>query len=147
MFAQQRPHSAGPEVQAPEPHRWSSAPVPAEVSLRRSRGGLEVIPGGYRAARGGSPPPQRDAQPGHQLVHVERLGDVVVCACVEGGDLLDLGGTRGQHETGMVLQPRIRVSTSIPPMSGRPRSRMTMSAACCSMRFSAWPPVVASFTS
>jgi LuxR family transcriptional regulator, maltose regulon positive regulatory protein len=58
MFAQQRPRSAGPGAQAAEPHRWSAAPVPAEVSLRRSRGGLEVVPGGYRAARGGSPPPQ-----------------------------------------------------------------------------------------
>ena len=58
MFAQQRPRSAGPGVQAAEPHRWSAPPVPAEVSLRRSRGGLEVVPGGNRAARGGSPPPQ-----------------------------------------------------------------------------------------
>ena len=58
MFAQQRPRSAGPGVQAAEPHRWSAPPVPAEVSLRRSRGGLEVVPGGSRAARGGSPPPQ-----------------------------------------------------------------------------------------
>jgi DNA-binding CsgD family transcriptional regulator len=62
MFAQQRPRSAGPGVQAAEPHRWSAAPVPAEVSLRRSRGGLEVVPGGYRAARGGSPPPQHHRQ-------------------------------------------------------------------------------------
>jgi DNA-binding CsgD family transcriptional regulator len=62
MFAQQRPRSAGPGVQAAEPHRWSAAPVPAEVSLRRSRGGLEVVPGGYRAARGGSPPPQHHPQ-------------------------------------------------------------------------------------
>ena len=35
-----------------------AAPVPSGSSLRRSRGGLEVVPGGYRAARGGSPPPQ-----------------------------------------------------------------------------------------
>jgi DNA-binding CsgD family transcriptional regulator len=62
MFAQQRPRSAGPGVRAAEPHRWSAAPVPAEVSLRRSRGGLEVVPGGYRAARGGSPPPQHHPQ-------------------------------------------------------------------------------------
>ena len=62
MFTQQRPRSAGPGVQAAEPHRWSAAPVPAEVSLRRSRGGLEVVPGGYRAARGGSPPAQHHPQ-------------------------------------------------------------------------------------
>ena len=35
-----------------------AAPVLSEASLRRSRGGLEVVPGGYRAARGGSLPPQ-----------------------------------------------------------------------------------------
>jgi DNA-binding CsgD family transcriptional regulator len=62
MFTQQRPRSAGPGVRAAEPHRWSAAPVPAEVSLRRSRGGLEVVPGGYRAARGGSPPAQHHPQ-------------------------------------------------------------------------------------
>jgi DNA-binding CsgD family transcriptional regulator len=39
-------------------HRWSAAPVPSEVSLRRSRGGLEVVPGEYRTARRGSPAPQ-----------------------------------------------------------------------------------------
>ena len=62
MFTQQRPRSAGPGVRAAEPHRWSAPPVPAEVSLRRSRGGLEVVPGGYRAAHGGSPPPQHHPQ-------------------------------------------------------------------------------------
>jgi DNA-binding CsgD family transcriptional regulator len=76
MFAQQRPHSAGPEVQAPEPHRWSAAPVPAEVSLRRSRGGLEVVPGGYRAAHGGSPPPQHHPQDTPAVLAAARDGSV-----------------------------------------------------------------------
>jgi LuxR family transcriptional regulator, maltose regulon positive regulatory protein len=35
-----------------EPHRWSGDPIAPEVSLGRSRGGLEVIPGSYGAARG-----------------------------------------------------------------------------------------------
>jgi DNA-binding CsgD family transcriptional regulator len=39
-----------------------AAPVPSEVSLRRSRGGLEVVPGGYRTARDGSPPPEHNPQ-------------------------------------------------------------------------------------
>jgi DNA-binding CsgD family transcriptional regulator len=39
-----------------------AAPVPSEVSLRRSRGGLEVVPSGYRATRGGSPPPEHNPQ-------------------------------------------------------------------------------------
>ena len=32
------------------------AAIPSGVSLRRSRGGLEVVPAGYRAARDGAPP-------------------------------------------------------------------------------------------
>ena len=76
MFAQQRPRSAGPEVQAPGPHHWSSAPVPAEVSLRRSRGGLEVVPGGYRGARGGSPPPQHHRQDTPAVLAAARDGSV-----------------------------------------------------------------------
>jgi DNA-binding CsgD family transcriptional regulator len=39
-------------------HRCSGEPIRSGVSLRRSRGGLEVVPGGYRGARGGSPPPE-----------------------------------------------------------------------------------------
>jgi DNA-binding CsgD family transcriptional regulator len=76
MFAQQRPRSAGPGVQAAEPHRWRAAPVPAEVSLRRSRGGLEVVPGGYRAARGGSPPPQHHPQDTAAVLAAARDGSV-----------------------------------------------------------------------
>ena len=76
MFAQQRPRSAGPGVQAAEPHRWSAAPVPAEVSLRRSRGGLEVVPGGYRAARGGSLPPGHHPQDTLAVLAAARDGSV-----------------------------------------------------------------------
>jgi DNA-binding CsgD family transcriptional regulator len=36
------------------------AAIPSGVSLRRSRGGLEVVPGGYRAAREGSQPADRN---------------------------------------------------------------------------------------
>jgi len=76
MFAQQRPRSAGPGVQAAEPHRWSAAPVPAEASLRRSRGGLEVVPGGYRAARGGSLPPGHHPQDTLAVLAAVRDGSV-----------------------------------------------------------------------
>ena len=76
MFAQQRPRSAGPGVQAAEPHRWSAAPVPAEASLRRSRGGLEMVPGGYRAARGGSPLPQHHPQDTPAVLAAARDGSV-----------------------------------------------------------------------
>jgi DNA-binding CsgD family transcriptional regulator len=41
-------------------HCWSGAPIPSGVRLRRSRGGLEVVPGGYPAVRGGSPSPERN---------------------------------------------------------------------------------------
>src|SRR5580693_6025175 len=76
MFAQQRPRSAGPGVQAAEPHRWSAAPVPAEASHRRSRAGLEVVPGGYRTIRGGSPPPQHHPQDIPAVLAAARDGSV-----------------------------------------------------------------------
>jgi DNA-binding CsgD family transcriptional regulator len=57
-YAPQAARGAGPGAGAAEPHRGSAAPVPAGASRAHSRGGLEVVPGGYRAARGGSPPPQ-----------------------------------------------------------------------------------------
>ena len=76
MFAQQRPRSAGPGVQAAEAHRWSAAPVPAEASRSRSRGGLEVVPGGYRAARGESPPPQHHPQDTLAVLAAARDGSV-----------------------------------------------------------------------
>jgi DNA-binding CsgD family transcriptional regulator len=43
-------------------HCCSGEPIPSGVSLRRSRGGLEVVPAGYRGARGGSPPSQHHPQ-------------------------------------------------------------------------------------
>jgi LuxR family maltose regulon positive regulatory protein len=52
--AQQGTPGAGPQVQTAEPHRWSADPVPSEMSLRRSHGGLEVVPRGYRTASSGS---------------------------------------------------------------------------------------------
>ena len=42
--------------------RWSEEPIGAQVSLGRSRGGLEVIPGGYDAARGASALVDHDSQ-------------------------------------------------------------------------------------
>ena len=45
---------AGPGVRAAEPHRASAEPIASGASLSCSRGGLEVIPGSYRAAGGGS---------------------------------------------------------------------------------------------
>jgi hypothetical protein len=43
---------------------------------------------------------QQRAQPGHQLAGGEGLGDVVVGAGVEGGDLLALGVAGGEDENG-----------------------------------------------
>ena len=43
-------------------------------------------------------PPHGRAHPGQQLVHLERLGDVVVRAGVERLDLLVAGRPRGQHD-------------------------------------------------
>jgi hypothetical protein len=41
---------------------------------------------------------ERDAHPGQQLVHSERLAHVIVRAGVERGDLLCLRGSRGEHD-------------------------------------------------
>jgi LuxR family transcriptional regulator, maltose regulon positive regulatory protein len=52
----------GRGVGAAEPDRWSAAPISSGMSRSRSRGRLEVIPGGYRTARGGSRLAERDPQ-------------------------------------------------------------------------------------
>jgi hypothetical protein len=44
----------GPGIEAAEPHRWGGEPIPSGMSRYHSRGGLEVVPGGYGAACGGS---------------------------------------------------------------------------------------------
>jgi DNA-binding CsgD family transcriptional regulator len=75
-YAEQAARSAGPGAGAAEPHRWSAAPVPAGASRSRSRGGLEVVPGGYRAARGGSPPPQHHPQDIPAVLAAARDGSV-----------------------------------------------------------------------
>ena len=66
LCAQRGAAGVGSGVEAAEPHRWSGEPIPAEMSRCRSRGGLEVVPGGSGAARGGSrrrenDPPQTPA--------------------------------------------------------------------------------------
>ena len=51
-----------------EPYRWSPEPIASGIGRYRSRGGLEVVPAGYRAAGGGSRlpepnPPETPAAP------------------------------------------------------------------------------------
>jgi Bacterial regulatory proteins, luxR family len=52
--AQRAARGAGPGVRAAEPYRASAEPIASGASLGRSRGGLEAVPGSYRAAGGGS---------------------------------------------------------------------------------------------
>jgi LuxR family maltose regulon positive regulatory protein len=54
LCAQRGAAGVGSGVEAAEPHLWNGEPIPAEMSRCRSRGGLEVVPDGYGAARGGS---------------------------------------------------------------------------------------------
>jgi DNA-binding CsgD family transcriptional regulator len=75
-YAPQGAGSAGPGAGAAEPHRWSAAPVPAGASRARSRGGLEVVPGGYRAASGGSPPPGHNPPDALAVLAAARDGSV-----------------------------------------------------------------------
>ena len=62
----------------------------------------EVVGGDDRRLRGRPVPAHGGPQPGEQLVHAERLGDVVVGAGVEGGDLVAFGAPRRQHDDGHV---------------------------------------------
>jgi DNA-binding CsgD family transcriptional regulator len=75
-YAEQAARSAGPGAGAAEPHPWSAAPVPAGASRSRSRGGLEVLPRGYRAARGGSLPPEHHPQDTLAVLAAVRDGSV-----------------------------------------------------------------------
>jgi DNA-binding CsgD family transcriptional regulator len=75
-YAEQAARSAGPGAGAAEPHPWSAAPVPAGASRSRSRGGLEVVPRGYRAARGGSLPPEHHPQDTLAVLAAVRDGSV-----------------------------------------------------------------------
>ena len=73
-------------------------------------------------------PPQRGAQAGEQLVHAERLGDVVVGAGVERGDLVALAVAHREHDDRHRASSRAGPSiTSMPSMPGSPRSRTTTS--------------------
>jgi len=59
--AQRGAADLGSGVEAAEPHRRSGEPIPSERS--GSRGGLEVVPGGYGAARGRSRRLEHNPQP------------------------------------------------------------------------------------
>jgi LuxR family transcriptional regulator, maltose regulon positive regulatory protein len=54
LDARREARGVGLGIETPEPHSWSEAPIASGTSRYRSRGGLEVVPGGSRAARGGS---------------------------------------------------------------------------------------------
>ena len=62
LYAQRGARDARPGVEAAEPHRCSEEPIASGMSLRGSRGGLQVVPGGNGAARGGSRLLERNPQ-------------------------------------------------------------------------------------
>src|ERR1022692_832234 len=86
---QQLPFSGG------EPH---VAAVPDHALVGEIDG--EVGGDDDRLVRRPRRPPDGGAQPGEQLVHPERLGDVVVRTRVEGGHLLALLAPGRQHDDG-----------------------------------------------
>jgi LuxR family maltose regulon positive regulatory protein len=53
LYARQGAHRTWPGIEAAEPHRGTGEPIASGRSRRRSRGSLEVVLAGYRAARGG----------------------------------------------------------------------------------------------
>ena len=92
-------------------------------------------------------PPEGGTQPGEELVHPERLRDVVVGAGVERGHLLRLRLPGRQDDDRRCVQPRRPLMTSRPLMPGSPRSRITASGGCRAASSSAASPVVARSTS
>ena len=76
--------------------RRTSAPADGHPPSGEVDGGLADLDDGLlvlgAAAAGHGP------EAGEQLVHAERLGDVVVGAGVEGVDLVDAVGATGQHQ-------------------------------------------------
>jgi LuxR family maltose regulon positive regulatory protein len=54
LYARQGARAVGSGLEAAEPYLGSGEPIPAGMSRYRPRGGLEVVPGGYGTARGGS---------------------------------------------------------------------------------------------
>ena len=86
-------------------------------------GGLD-----HRLLLGRRGAPQRGPEAGQQLVHPERLGDVVVGAGVEGERPCRVSPSRTDSTTiGTVLHPRSPRITSTPSMPGSPRSSTTTS--------------------
>ena len=85
----------------------------------------------------------RGPQPGEQLVHAERLGEVVVGAEVERFDLGCLGATPGQHDD-RHRRPAPEAAHDVESVhAGSPRSRMTTSGWWRAASWSACSPVTA----
>ena len=89
--------------------RTSSSTMPHSVGVRRISSPSRVtvlaarstVKSGVATAGGlvrGGDPAERGAQAGEELVHAERLGDVVVGAGVERGDLVALGAAGGEDD-------------------------------------------------
>ena len=79
-----------------DPDPLASDPLLGEVDLDVAEA-QQRLPG---VGRGD--PAQGGPHPGEQLLHVERLDDVVVGAPVEGGDLLGLRVPDRQHDHGLL---------------------------------------------
>ena len=75
--------------------------------------------------------------PGEELIHAEGLGEEVVGAHVQSGDLVPLGVSGKEAMIGTVVHPRRPATTSTPSISGRPRSRMIRSGGWDAAAFSA----------
>ena len=90
---------------------------------------------------------QRCPQARHKFADAEWLVDKVVGAAVE-RQIFSVSRSRAESTTiGTSDQPRTRPITSLPSMSGRPRSSTTTSGTSEAMRFSASAPLSARSTS
>ena len=131
------PHSVGV--------RCTSAPVLATFFAARSTVNALVHRWLVDADNRGAA--HRGTQPGQELVHAERFGDVIVRTGIERFHLIRRVGARRKHDHGRVHQPRSPASTSTPSISGSPRSRTTTSGGFSAAALSAPAPVEAVITS
>ena len=115
------PHSVGRQVHLGAV--GATHPLRGEVDAE-----VAGVDDGLAVGRRGGGPAHRGPQPGEQLVHAERLGDVVVGAARRGPAPCPAESVRADSTMiGTLVQPRSPAITSVPSRSGRPRSSTTTS--------------------
>ena len=88
----------------PSATSWPAAADAMAGAIERQPADLDAS----RRCRSGAAAPQHRIDARQQLARRERLGDVVVGAAIEAGDLVALGGARRQHDHRQVARVATR---------------------------------------